>query len=76
VLRGAYKSDKQTIVTVLKKLLGTAELSVETPDLAWAALDDFEKGNADYSDCLIAHKNREAAHIRLRLIKRLVSTRC
>lgn len=59
VLRGAYQTDKQTIITVLRKILGTAELSVETPDLAWAALEDFEKGNADYSDYVIAHKNKE-----------------
>jgi predicted nucleic-acid-binding protein len=59
VLRGAYKTDKRTLVAVLRKILGTAELSVETPDMAWAALDDFEKGNADFSDYLIAHKNKE-----------------
>jgi predicted nucleic-acid-binding protein len=59
VLRGAYKTDKKTILAVLRKLLGSAELSIETPELAWAALNDFEKGNADYSDYLIAHKNKE-----------------
>jgi predicted nucleic-acid-binding protein len=58
VLRGAYKVSKQTIIEVLRQILGSTELSIETPDIAWAALDDFEKGNADYSDYLIAHKNK------------------
>jgi predicted nucleic-acid-binding protein len=59
VLRGAYKVNKQTIVDVLRQILGSIELSVETPHIAWAALADFEKGNADYSDYLVAHKNKE-----------------
>jgi predicted nucleic-acid-binding protein len=58
VLRGAYKVNKQTLVDVLRQILGSIELSVETPPIAWAALDDFEKGNADYSDYLAAHKNK------------------
>jgi predicted nucleic-acid-binding protein len=58
VLRGAYKVNKQAIIDVLRHILGSTELSVETPDIAWAALDDFEKGNADYSDYLIARKNK------------------
>jgi predicted nucleic-acid-binding protein len=49
---------KQTLVAVLRQILGSTELSVETPHIAWAALDDFEKGNADYSDYLVAHKNK------------------
>jgi predicted nucleic-acid-binding protein len=63
VLRGAYKVDKKTILDVLRQILGSTELSVETPDVAWVALDDFEKGNADYSDYLIAHRNKQLACI-------------
>lgn len=59
VLRGAYKVSKQTILDVLRQILGSTELSVETPHIAWTALDDFGKGNADYSDYLGAHKNKE-----------------
>jgi predicted nucleic-acid-binding protein len=59
VLRGAYKVNKQMIIDVLRQILESTELSIETPEIAWAALDDFEKGNADYSDYLIAYKNKE-----------------
>ena len=55
-------SIKPTIVAVLRKILGTAELSVEKPDLARAALNDFEKGNADFSDYAVF---TNTAHIHL-----------
>jgi predicted nucleic-acid-binding protein len=47
------------MIDVLRQILGSTELSAETPDIAWAALGDFEKGNANYSDYLIAHKNKQ-----------------
>ncbi len=60
VLRGAYGYDKGVIVSVVRQILQTAELTVEAPALAWAALGDFENSRADFADCLIAHGNHAA----------------
>ncbi len=60
VLRGAYRYDKLIVVSVLRQVLQTVELSVEDPTLAWAALSDFESGDADFADCLIGHGNYDA----------------
>jgi len=60
VLSHGYKYPKSNITEVIKQLFNTSELSVENPEQAWAALRDFEKGKADYSDYLIAHKNKQA----------------
>lgn len=60
VLSHGYKYQKTIIAQVIKQLLNTSELSVEAPDEAWAALRDFERGKADYSDYLISHKNKQA----------------
>ncbi len=58
VLRGAYKADKETLIVVLKQILETTSLHVEKSALAWAALQDYEKGSADFSDYLIMHLNK------------------
>lgn len=60
VLRRAYGYEKDLVVTVLRQILQTAELTVEDPAVAWAALSDFETGGADFADCLIAHGNHAA----------------
>jgi predicted nucleic-acid-binding protein len=54
VLRGAYKYAKTVVIRVIEQILLTAELTVDEPALAWAALRDYEKSAADYADCLIA----------------------
>ncbi len=58
VLGGAYKVNKAILMDVLKRLLESTELSIESPEIAWAALGDFSKGQADYSDYLITHRNK------------------
>ena len=45
---------------MVRQILQTAELTVEDPALAWAALFDYEKGQADFADCLIGHGNHAA----------------
>jgi predicted nucleic-acid-binding protein len=60
VFRGAYGYDKSVVVSVLRQILQTAELAVEDPGLAWPALVDFERTNADFADCLIGHRNHAA----------------
>ena len=59
VLSHGYKYPKTSIIQVIKQLLNTAELSIENPDQTWSALRDFESGRADYSDYLIACKNKQ-----------------
>ena len=57
VLRGGYEYEKGIVVSVLRQILQTAELAVEKPALAWAALIEFEQGAADFADCLVSHGN-------------------
>ena len=57
VLAAAYEYDKQVIVSVIAQVLRTTEFTVEDGELVWLALRDFESGNADFADCLIAHRN-------------------
>lgn len=58
VLTGAYGYSRSIVQRVLHQLLSTAELRVEEPDLAWAALRAYENGSADFSDYLIGIGNR------------------
>ncbi len=66
VLRGAYKCAKETMIAVLKQILETTALHselhtalhVEKSTLARAALQDYEKGSADFSDYLTMHLNK------------------
>ena len=62
VLSHGYKYPKTVITQTIKQLFNTSELSIKAPDEAWSALRDFEQGKADYSDYLIAHKNRQAGY--------------
>ncbi|MDX9978671.1 MAG: type II toxin-antitoxin system VapC family toxin [Lentisphaeria bacterium] len=59
VLGTAYGYSRQQVVPVLRQVLVTDCLVVERHALAWAALNDYAAGNADYADCLIARINRE-----------------
>lgn len=58
VLAAAYEYEKDVIGSVLGQILSTTEFTVEDGDLAWHALREFENGNADFADCLLAHRNR------------------
>lgn len=60
VLEGGYRYSREVVAPVLRQLLGTAELSVETPHLAWAAVRAYEKDGADFADYLIGARNKEA----------------
>lgn len=57
VLKRAYKYDKVIIVEVLKKILMTAEFSIENSDLVWKAMKEYELGQADFSDYIIGLSN-------------------
>lgn len=60
VLEGAYRYSREIVASVLRQLLGTAELSVETPHLAWLAVRAYESDKADFADYLIGARNKEA----------------
>ncbi len=60
VLESAYGYDKEAVITVLERLLSTHEVAVEDADVALAALHDYRRSTAGFTDCLIGHRN--AAH--------------
>ena len=58
VLRRGYRYDKAAVIQVIRKLLGTAELIVESTEVVQLALRDYESGTADFADYLIGRANR------------------
>jgi predicted nucleic-acid-binding protein len=58
VLESAYGYSKDTIVTVLEKLLRTSQLKIEDVQAAWTAFRMYQKGKADFADCLMGATNR------------------
>ena len=57
VLTAAYDYGKNLIVAVISQILRTTEFTVEEGDVVRQALREFETGNADFADCLIAYRN-------------------
>ncbi len=57
VLAASYEYGKDVVVAVMRQILQTTEFTVEDGDVVWQALREFETGNADFADCLIAHRN-------------------
>lgn len=60
VLRGAYDFDKATIVSVLERILATAQFAIDEKDLVRRAVDDYRTGKADFADYVIGHRGHEA----------------
>jgi predicted nucleic-acid-binding protein len=58
VLESAYGYSKDTIVSVLEKLLRTSQLKIEDVQAAWTAFRIYQKGSADFADCLLGTTNR------------------
>lgn len=58
VLESAYGYSKDTIVAVLEKLLRTSQLKMEDVQAAWTAFRMYQKGKADFADCLLGATNR------------------
>jgi predicted nucleic-acid-binding protein len=59
VLRGAYDFDKETIVSVLDRILATEQFEIGEKDLVRVALEEYRSGKGDFADYLIGHANRE-----------------
>ena len=53
VLAACFELERVQLVAVLEGLLRTKELTVERADVVWRAVHLFEKGSADFADCLI-----------------------
>lgn len=60
VLESAYGYDKEAVINTMERLLSTHEVEVEDADVALAALQDYRRSTAGFTDCLIGHRN--AAH--------------
>jgi predicted nucleic-acid-binding protein len=60
VLEFAYDYPKSVIIGVVEKILATKQFEIEQSELVWAALEDFKKSKADFSDLLIGRKNGAA----------------
>lgn len=57
VLSGAYGFSKENIIRVVQSMLTANEIVVFESDLVWKTMADFEDGDADFSDYLIANIN-------------------
>lgn len=58
VLGRGYRYDRPTVVGVIRGLLTSVELAVESSETAWQALTAFERGQADFADYVIGSQNR------------------
>jgi predicted nucleic-acid-binding protein len=58
VLESAYGYSKETIVNVLDKLLRTSQLMIEDAQSVWTAFRLYQRGKADFADCLLGATNR------------------
>jgi predicted nucleic-acid-binding protein len=58
VLESAYGYSKETIVGVLEKVLRTSQFQVEDLHVVWTAFRLYQKGKADFADCLLGTFNR------------------
>jgi predicted nucleic-acid-binding protein len=55
-----YRQGRAKIAEMVARMLSTAELAVERPDVAAEALGLFRAGAADFADCVIAATNARA----------------
>ena len=57
ILVSAYGYSRSQIAGALRQILVTDCFDVEDHALAWAALQEYTAGDADYADCVIARMN-------------------
>ncbi len=58
MLDRGYRYRRGPIAGVIDKILRTEEFRVENAAEAWAALQAYRDGRADFADCLIGETNR------------------
>jgi len=72
VLESAYRFPKPEILTVLERILVTAQFEIAQKDTVWAALGDYRRGNGDFSDYYVGRANeKHGAPLTLTLDKAL-----
>lgn len=59
VLKRAYRYDKPVILSVLHQLFETNEVHISSHEEAIKAYQNYEKGNADFSDYFISEINKK-----------------
>ena len=57
VLESNYQQSREEIASIIEQLLQVGQLQVMEPEVAWRALDDYKKSNADFPDHLMARVN-------------------
>jgi predicted nucleic-acid-binding protein len=60
VLSRGYGYPREAMANTIEHILLAEEFEIEQRSLAWAALQDFRNGQADFADCLIARTNSAA----------------
>ena len=60
VLESCYEQKKSDLINVVGALLTTKQIKIERSDIAYLALKDFESGNGDFSDAVIARLSKAA----------------
>jgi predicted nucleic-acid-binding protein len=60
VLTRAYDYPKSDVVEVIEKILFAHQFEIEEKNSVFEAVNDFKTSQADFADCLIGVKNRNA----------------
>ena len=59
VLDRGYGYERSAIAAVLRHIFAAGDLQVEHPELAWEALNLYDREKADFADYVIGLSNRE-----------------
>lgn len=60
VLSRGYGYDRQTVVSVLRRMLTSPELHIDEDEAVWQALKLYEQGSAGFADYLIGVLNHRS----------------
>ena len=58
VLETAYDYGRSDVITILDRILRTAQFDVSDKETVWTAWSDYRSGKADFADYLIGRSNR------------------
>jgi predicted nucleic-acid-binding protein len=53
VSESCYDATRKNVADLIRQLLGTKQLIVQSAELVWKALRLFEDSSADFADCLV-----------------------
>jgi len=60
VMGRGYGYDRKMIGAVIRRILSSPELLTDEDEAVWQALKFYERGSADFSDCLLGLLNHRA----------------